>query len=272
MKRFLFLLALPLVSACSDVPAGHVGVKVFLLGGSKGVDHEVLSVGRYWIGWNQKLYLFPTYQQNYTWTQSAHEGSEHDESITFQTKEGMSINMDIGISYSLDPAKISLVFQKYRKGVQEITDIYLRNAVRDAINELGSSYTVEEAYALKKNDFMARVQTKVREEVGPIGIVIDHIYIVGAMRLPAAVMAALNSKIEATQTAQKIQNEVAQARAQAEKVLVGARAEAEANRIKQQAISDNLLKYEAIQKWDGKLPSVTGGNMPFIQVPQTAMK
>ena len=56
------------LAACSTVPAGHVGVKVYLLGGSKGVDSEELGVGRYWIGWNEQLYIFPTYMQNYTWT------------------------------------------------------------------------------------------------------------------------------------------------------------------------------------------------------------
>ena len=34
------------VAACSYVPAGNVGVKVNLLGGEKGVDSEVLPVGR----------------------------------------------------------------------------------------------------------------------------------------------------------------------------------------------------------------------------------
>ena len=46
------------------VPAGNVGIKVYLLGGEKGVDAEQKGPGRYWIGWNEDLYLFPTYKQN----------------------------------------------------------------------------------------------------------------------------------------------------------------------------------------------------------------
>lgn len=262
MKRFLLLL--PLLTACSQVPAGHVGVKVYLLGGSKGVDHEVLPVGRYWIGWNEQLYVFPTFQQNYVWTQNEHEGSEHDESITFQTKEGMNINMDIGISYSLDPNKISEIFQKYRRGVSEITEIFLRNSVRDAINEGGSKYAVEDVYGSKKSEFMKAVETSVRNEVGPIGIKIDHIYIVGAMRLPPNVLAALNGKIAATQQAQQTQNEVAMAKAQAEKAIAIAKGEAEANRVKVLSLSDALIRYEAIQKWNGVLPQITSGATPFV--------
>ena len=53
------------IHSCAKVEAGYVGVRVNLLGGNKGVDSEVLGVGRYWIGWNQELYLFPTFQQTY---------------------------------------------------------------------------------------------------------------------------------------------------------------------------------------------------------------
>ncbi len=90
MKNLVFVLLILLLSfgtvACTKVPSGHVGVKVYLLGGSKGVDSEELGVGRYWIGWNQELYLFPTFTQNTVWTADSREGSENDESITFQNK------------------------------------------------------------------------------------------------------------------------------------------------------------------------------------------
>ena len=70
-KTFLpvvFLLLLPFITTgCSKVEAGYVGVKVYLLGGSKGVDSEVVGVGRYWVGWNEELYKFPTFQQTVVW-------------------------------------------------------------------------------------------------------------------------------------------------------------------------------------------------------------
>ena len=64
---FVMMAALTLAS-CSTVPAGNVGIKFHLLGGSKGVDYDVLTPGRYWIGINEKLYLFPTQHQTMIWT------------------------------------------------------------------------------------------------------------------------------------------------------------------------------------------------------------
>lgn len=217
------------LSACSKVPAGNVGVKVYLLGKSKGVDQETLNSGRYWIGWNEELYLFPTFQQNYVWTKGRDQGSEGDESITFQTKEGLTVNADFGITYHVEADKVPLLFQKYRRGIQEITDSALRNLVRDSINYTASKMAVESVYGEGKQDLITKVQKEVSDQVVEYGINIEKIYLIGKFRLPTLVTDALNAKITATQKAQQRENEVAQAKAEADKEIAVARGVAEAN-------------------------------------------
>lgn len=274
---FLGVAALSL-AACSTVPAGHVGVKVYLLGGSKGVDSEELPVGRYWIGMNEQLYVFPTYMQNYTWTKEPDSTGTEDESISFQTVEGMTANADVGISYSLDPTKINKIFQTYRRGVEEITDTFLRNMVRDALVKQASTKPIEYIYGAGKAELMQAVQADVQKQVEPIGIKIDKIYWIGEIRLPQTVIDSINAKNAATQMAQQRQNEVAQARAEAEKkvaeargeaesVLLKAKAQAEANRELAASITPDLVHYRALEKWDGTLPRMTGSNaVPFVNV------
>lgn len=266
------------LAACSTVPAGHVGVKVYLLGGSKGVDSEELGVGRYWIGMNEQLYIFPTYMQNYTWTKEPDSTGTEDESISFQTVEGMTANADVGISYQLDPTKINRIFQTYRRGVDEITDTFLRNMVRDALVKQASTKPIEYIYGAGKAELLAAVQADVQRQTTDIGIKIDKIYWIGEIRLPDTVIASINAKNAATQMAQQRQNEVAQARAEAEKkvaeakgeadsILLKAKSQSEANRILSQSITQELVQYRALDKWDGVLPRMTGnGVVPFINV------
>ena len=266
------------VAACSTVPAGHVGIKVYLLGGSKGVDSEELGVGRYWIGMNEQLYIFPTYMQNYTWTREPDSTGTEDESISFQTVEGMTANADVGISYQLDPTRINKIFQTYRRGVEEITDTFLRNMVRDALVKQASTKPIEYIYGAGKADLMQAVQNDVQKQVEAIGIKIDKIYWIGEIRLPQTVIDSINAKNAATQMAQQRQNEVAQARAEAEKkvaeakgeadsILLKAKAQAEANRVLSSSITPDLVQYRALDKWDGVLPRMTGNSaVPFINV------
>lgn len=295
MNKLLSLVligTMALTSACSKVPAGYVGVKVYLLGGSKGVDQEVLPVGRYWIGPNEDLYTFPTFSQNYVWSKSATEGSAMDESISFGTKEGLSVSADIGITYAIQPEKVAIVFQKYRKGVQEITDIYLRNMVRDALVKVASTKEIETVYGSGKTELIAEVEGIVREQVKDVGINIERVYWVGDLRLPPAITQSINSKIQATQISMQRENEiktaqaqalieVAKAKGEADARLESARAESESIRMKGEAEASairskadalaqnaNLVELIRSERWDGKLPTtmVPNGTTPFINV------
>lgn len=275
IKLALVALAVTTLAACSKVPAGSVGVKFDLYGGSKGVTGEVVSPGKYWLGWNEEMYLFPTFSQNDTWAWNG-KGAP-DESITFQDKEGTQINADVGITFSVRADKADVVFQKYRKGIDEISDVYIRNMVRDAINSETSTMDVAEIYGAGKEKLMVEVTQRVRDQVSPIGIVVEKIYWVGALRLPDNITKAINSKIEATQKAQQRENELQtataqaqiereKARGEADAKIIAAKAESEANRLLQASLTRELVEYTKAQRWDGKLPQVTGASTPMVDL------
>jgi regulator of protease activity HflC (stomatin/prohibitin superfamily) len=272
-KIFIITLLIASFMACSKVPAGNVGIKVYLLGNDKGVDSEELGVGRYYIGINQELYLFPTFQQNYVWTANRTEGSETDESFTFQTAEGLGCNADVGISYHLNPEKINTIFQKYRKGIEEITDIFLRNQVRDAFNSVAGKYKVESVYGKGKVKLIQEVQELVSSQVSNQGIMIDKIYWIGTIRLPEQVVGRINSKIAATQKAEQAENELREAEAEAQKAIAIAKGEAKANQVRLSSITPQMIAYEemltrrkALEKWNGVLPQtiLPDSAIPFI--------
>lgn len=50
------------------------------------------------------------------------------------------------------------------------------------------------------------------------------------------------------------------AQAEADAILAVAQAQAEANRELANSVTENLIEYEKIEKWDGKLPTVSGAN------------
>lgn len=271
-KLALVTLLAASLAGCYKVPAGHVGVKVYLLGSKKGVDVEEKGVGRYWIGWNEDLFVFPTYTQNHTWTDK--------ERLSFQTMEGLSVSADVGISYHVDPSKVTSVFQKYRKGVEEITDIYLRNMVRDALVKRASHLNIESVYGAGKSELIENVQADVREQTEEIGIIIEKIYWIGELALPGTVVESINMKIQANQLAEQRRNEVEQSKAEAQKLVEAARGEAEAQltiakakadaiRLKGEALraQPEVIELSAIEKWNGVLPIYSGsGVVPFIQL------
>lgn len=268
----LFLIALLGLSmlfntSCRErVDAGYVGVKVYLLGQSKGVNQEVLGVGKYWIGINEDLYLFPTYQVNYVFTKDTNEGSPTNEEFTFQTKEGMECSMDLGIAMHFNPDNISQMFQTYHKGESEIRGVVVRNTMRDALNKVAGSMQIESVYGEGKAKLIDSVKQIVKKQLDSTGIVVDNVYLIGSIRIPAGVKQALDDKVKMTQEAQKAENELQKATAMAKIKVVNAEAEAQANKILVSSINQTLVEWETIKKWNGVLPTVTGGNS-LIQIP-----
>lgn len=258
------------ISGCSQVPAGYRGVIVNLYGSDKGVSEQSVGVGRYYLGWNSELYLFPTFLQNYSW--------KDDQAITMQTSEGLSIRTDAGITYNIQPDNVVKVFTKYRLGIEEITNTFLHNMVRDAMNEVSSTMTVEQIYGAQKEAFISKVNEIVKREAAQNGIDVDKIYLVGSFVLPSNVIDSINSKIQASQNAMKVENEVATSRAEAQKtiveaeargkqILINAESQAKANKILAESLTKEFVSYQAILRWDGKLPQMTGTQaLPFINV------
>lgn len=278
MKKIIKFLLMAMfaitLAACHNVPNGYVGVKVDRYGDSRGVQNDVMGPGQYYSGWNTDFYDFPTFTQNVIWSRSPHEGKPVDESISFQTNEGTQVNGDFGIIYHINKDDTPKVFQKYRQGVAEISDIFLRNMVRDALNKVSGQRSLDDIMT-NKSKFMTDVNAMVVIEAAAVGITVEMVSTISDFRYPSSIMAAMNGKMQATQQAMQAENELRRTRAEEEKKVIAAEArlkaadfDAQATKLKGASLAANplVLQEMAIEKWDGHLPQVSGGSVPFINL------
>ena len=266
---FLFFLIVSIpITFMYKVSPGEVGVVVDMFGSEKGAEDKELTVGYHLVPPWKSLYLFPIFEQNHQWV--------GEEGFSFQTSEGLSVHADIGITFNLTPNRIHELFAKYRRGMEEITHLFIRNNIRDAINRSASKLKIEDLYGPEKEEFFLEIQKTLQTELEPLGFHISHLFIIGQFEVPDNVKAALNSKIEAIQRAQQRENELREAEAQARKEiaqmegvakskLIKAKADAESNLMVSTSLTKELLEWEAIKKWDGRLPSaLSGKETPFL--------
>lgn len=252
------------------VQAGYVGVRVNLYA-DKGVQNEVSGTGRYFLGMNERMYQFPTFNQL----------KDYSEPFSFQTSDAMDITAKIGVEYNIDPTKAAVVFATYRKGIDEITDVNMRQYISDGLIKLAATMDINKLTQGGKTTLLDGVTKELRSKLDPVGIRVVKLSWMSDLRYPESVRQSINAKIEATQRALLRENEVAQSKAEAEKARVAAqgeadaqltraRAEAEAIAIKAKALRDNpdILQLNAIEKWDGKLPvyMTEGAVTPFVTV------
>jgi len=215
--------------------------------------------------------------QNAVWTKANDEGSPTDESVTFNSSEGAMVNTDIALSYQMDPEKIPNIFVNLRQDADYITHTYMRGKARDALNRLSSEVKVTEIFGSGKQKLLLDTKKELERELGDLGFKIDMIAFIGQMRVDPIVEQSINMTISASQKAIEAQNKVLQSKAEADQKIEDARGEAEsislvakakadANRLLTESLSPPLLQYEALQRWDGILPKVTGESIPFIQI------
>lgn len=258
------------LSACERVPPGYRGVMVNMMGDSKGVADQTVGTGWQYTGFAGQLHLFPIFLQNHSW--------HGEQAITVQTSEGLTITTDVGITYQIKEENVVKVFTKYRLGVKEITDTFLHNMARDAMNEVASTMTVDQIYGVKKEEFIQRVNKIVKASAEVNGIDVDKIYLMGSFHLPDSVRNSIDAKIQASQNAIKVENEVATSRAEAMKriveaeanakqIIINAESQAKANKILADSLTSEFVQYQAILRWNGQLPTTNAsGALPFINI------
>jgi len=141
---------------------------------------------------------------------------------------------------------------------------------------------VQDIYGAGKGKVVIDVTAKINGVLGKDGFIIDQLTFNGALRLPENVAQAINRAMEATQNAIQAENRVRQVKAEADQavaqarggaeaarqraqgdadaVLIRARSESRANEIIRLSTSGSVLQYRAIERWDGKLPMMQGGD------------
>lgn len=285
----VFVLYLLGEATLTRIDASHVGIKVKLAGSSRGVQDIPIVSG--WVWFNpltEQIISFPTSVQNIVWTKTPSEGRAVDESITFSSEEGVNVNADIGLAFHIDPAKAPHLYLRFRQNdLLLLADGYVRNAVREAFSAQASHMKVQDIYGSGKVTLVEEVKKELAAVLGKDGFLIDQITINGALRLPENVMTAINRAMEATQLAIQAENRVRQVKAEAEQavaeahgaaeaareraegeadaVLIRARADARANEIIRLSTSGTVLQYRAVERWNGKLPLMQGGDkLPLL--------
>lgn len=223
------------------VDAGHEGILVNLYGDDKGVGEVSMCTGAVWYNpFTQSVYEYPTFVQTVDY-----------EPFTINAKDGSEFTVDPTISLKIVDGKSPAVFKKYRKELDDVIHGTLYNYVKDAfriqLNNFSTDYIVSNRDSIE-NAIERHLSTALARENFQLE------QLTSGLKYPQTIVDAVNQKNRAVQEAQTALNEVAVAEANAKKLLVAAQAEAEANRLKQQALTPQILEKMWIEKWDGKLP------------------
>lgn len=192
---------------------------------------------------------------------------------TSASKDLQTVNTIIAVNFRLDPNQVNKLFQDVGLSYKEkVVD----PAIGESLKSVTAQYTAEELIS-KRSEVSAKVKEALRQKLANYYMILDEINIT-EFKFSPEFNEAIEKKQVAEQQALKANLDLQRIEIEAQQKIEQAKAEAESLKLQKDQITPELVELrrieaqlEAIKKWDGKLPNITGaGAIPFINVDQTS--
>ena len=265
MKKLLAIIAAVSLTACSQIDTGNVGVESSL-GQFKA---EELNPGVYFTLFKNVIEV------------SAKENALAMQDLKPKSKDNLTMaDFDFDVYFRIDPSKAADLLLKYRgdlsvadkDGAQMVGVNLITRQAREAAYRAAAEIQASEMHT-KRTDLAAHISKVMQEELdkdaGKGSFLITNIIVRNIVTDPA-LEAAIKEAGKMQFAVDAKRKEVALAEAEADRKRAEAKGEADAIKIKASAVAavggEDYIRLQAIEKWDGKLPTTTGGAVPFINV------
>jgi prohibitin 2 len=187
------------------------------------------------------------------------------ESVSKDLQDTKSV---VAVNYHSSPDKVNKIFQNI--GI-EFKDRIVDPAVQEVVKAITARYTAVELITQRE---------KVRNEIKDLlkyrliayDIIVDDFSIVN-FRFSQQFEAAIEAKQTAEQLALKAQRDLERIKIEADQKIASAKAEAESLRLQKENVTPQLIQLrkieaslKAIEKWDGRMPKITSGAVPFLDM------
>lgn len=137
---------------------------------------------------------------------------------------------------------------------------------QEVVKAVTARFTAEELIT-KREEVRVEIKQLLTERLAERSIIVEEVSIVNFDFSPEF-NRAIEAKVTAEQNALAAKNKLEQVKYEAQQLIAAADGKAQAMSIESKALRENpdILQLRAIEKWNGQLPTVTGGAIPFISI------
>lgn len=181
------------------------------------------------------------------------------------SKDLQTVTTVLAINYRVDTSKSYSIYKNIGANYETVL---VTPAVNEVLKAITAQYTAEESVTNRTliSDGLIK---GLNDKLNSIGLYVTDVNIIN-FEFSDAFITAIEEKQVAQQQLLKAETEkqtaITVAQAEAETVRIKAEAEAEANRTVNDSLTDAIIEYSKIEKWNGELPRVTGSNGTLIDI------
>ena len=228
------------IASVKQIEPGDVGVQK-LFGK---VNPNILESGLNVINPLVEVVTFDVRTQNYTMSGVHDEGDKTgDDAIRVLSADGLEVIIDLTVLYKVIPIEAPRILRQIGT---DYRNTIVRPICRTKIRDNAVYYDAVALYSTKRDEFQARIFKTIEEDFKTRGLILEQL-LVRNITLPASVKAAIESKINAEQEAQKMTFVLQKEKQEAERKRVEAQGIADYQTILSTGLSDKQLQYEMIK-------------------------
>ncbi|BAZ32533.1 band 7 protein like [Cylindrospermum sp. NIES-4074] len=181
------------------------------------------------------------------------------------SKDLQKITTELAVNWHVDPLRVNKVFQQIGNQEQIITGI-ITPAISEVLKAATAKKTAEEIIT-KRTELKSEIDSNLKTRLSAYGLIVDDVSLVNFSFSPEFGK-AIESKQIAEQEAKQAEFIAQKATQEAQAEINRAKGQAEAQRLQRLTLTPELLQKQAIEKWDGRFPTVMGGNgaVPLINI------
>jgi regulator of protease activity HflC (stomatin/prohibitin superfamily) len=224
---FLVAVLIVILQFWTIIPAGHVGVIDFF----GNVSDNTLYPGVNFVNPMANVIKFDARTQ------------ELKEVMNVPSKEGMSVELEISLLYSLSFANANKI---YKTVGEDYVEKILIPQFRSVVRGVTASYDAKALYTEEREILSKRIETDLAKLVEPRGITLEAAPL-RQIILPPGLTGAIEEKLKAEQESQRMQFILQRETQEAERKRIEAQGIADFQKIVSQGISDQLLKWKGIE-------------------------
>lgn len=239
----IFVLAVAGLSACTIIEPGEVGVKVSMGQMNRDLLHPGMQI---FVPGIDHIITYSTKQE--TVAGQAVPLTADQQPITLQYK----------VLYAIPEEQVMTLYEKYSGDpYTKLVEPQIQESFRQVIAQYKADQATKNVNTMK-NQVLSMTKDGVKGLVKVVDVPITHV------DLPDVLQQAIAQKQVMEQQALQKQYELDKAKKEAEITIANAEAQARSIQLQSEALqkSPQLIEYEKVKKWDGKLPDtfISGGS------------
>ena len=192
------------------------------------------------------------------------------------SKDLQTVSTVIAVNYHINKSSSAEIYKEVGLGFE---DVLVTPAINEVLKAVTANYTAQQLVS-SRGEVSLLLDENLNTKLNEYGILVDDLNIINwdfseefITAIEAKQVAEQNLIKTRTEQEQALvianteaQKQVIAAQAEADKIKLLADATADSNQTIAQSLSDILIRYETLQKWDGQLPKVTNGSNTLVDI------